>query len=256
MTVLLRGPAVGHFAIAVWPPIWSVSAMDQSQIIAIATATFFVAGIVKGVTGMGLPTVAMAVLGALFSPLMAAGLLLAPSFFTNIWQLLAGPSFGPILRRLWPMMAAILLGTIAGSVLLVGGDTEHSTAALGCALLLYSTYTLLARPFHVPAVLERWLSPVIGLVTGVVTGATGVFVIPAVPYIQALGFERDELVQALGLSFTVSTIAFGAALLWHGALPATELTMSVLAIIPAMIGMQAGQWLRQRISPPAFRRAF
>lgn len=35
-------------------------------------ATFLAAGLVKGVTGMGLPTVAMGMLGALISPLVAA----------------------------------------------------------------------------------------------------------------------------------------------------------------------------------------
>ena len=70
-------------------------------------ATFFAAGAVKGLTGMGLPTVAMGVLGALISPLAAASLLILPSFATNVWQLWAGPSFGPIARRLWPMMLEI-----------------------------------------------------------------------------------------------------------------------------------------------------
>ncbi|SPZ36496.1 putative permease [Agrobacterium tumefaciens] len=51
-------------------------------------ATFTVAGIVKGVTGMGLPTVAMGVLGLFMPPVVAAGLLILPSFITNIWQLL------------------------------------------------------------------------------------------------------------------------------------------------------------------------
>ncbi|MDO5613425.1 MAG: hypothetical protein Q4G14_09320 [Paracoccus sp. (in: a-proteobacteria)] len=61
-------------------------------ILAIA-ATFFTAGAVKGITGMGLPTVAMGALGALVSPLAAASLLIVPSFVTNVWQLLAGPVF-------------------------------------------------------------------------------------------------------------------------------------------------------------------
>ncbi len=40
----------------------------------------------------------------------------------------------------------------------------------------------------------------------------GVFAIPAVPYIGALGLSKDELIQALGLSFTVWTIALAAAI--------------------------------------------
>lgn len=231
--------------------------MDLSiPLVAAFAATFFVAGIVKGVTGMGLPTVAMGVLGALLSPLAAAALLLAPSFVTNVWQLVAGPRLRPIARRLWSMMAAIAIGTLAGSALLTSGDTTLTTAALGTALILYAAYTLLARPFRVPARLEPWLSPLIGGTTGAVAGGTGVFVIPAVPYLQSLGLEKDDLVQALGLSFTVSTVALALALAWRGALPLGDLALSGLAILPALAGMAAGQAVRSRISPAAFRRGF
>lgn len=137
--------------------------MEQNETaIAVVIATFFVAGIVKGVTGMGLPTVAMAVLGGLLSPLTAAALLLAPSFVTNVWQLLAAPSIGVLVRRLWPMMAAIIIGTFAGSALLAGGATDRTTTALGVALVIYAAYTLLARPFCVSAYWERWASPLVG----------------------------------------------------------------------------------------------
>lgn len=225
-------------------------------LIAAIVATFFVAGVVKGVTGMGLPTVAMGVLGSMLSPLAAAALLLVPSFVTNVWQLLAGPRFGTPIRRLWPMMLTIVLGTVFGSMLLTGGRTEFTTIGLGVALVIYAAYTLLAKPLHVSPRWERWLSPVIGLVTGLVTGATGVFVIPAVPYIQSLDLERDDLVQALGLSFTVSTIALAIGLFWHGAAPVGNLLTSTLAVIPVLLGMAAGQVIRTRISPQLFRRLF
>lgn len=225
-------------------------------LIAAIIATFFAAGVVKGVTGMGLPTVAMGVLGSLLSPLAAAALLLVPSFATNVWQLLAGPRFGTLIRRLWPMMLTIVLGTVFGSMMLTGGRTELTTIGLGVALVTYAAYTLLAKPLHVSPRWEPWLSPVIGLVTGLVTGATGVFVIPAVPYIQSLELERHDLVQALGLSFTVSTIALATGLFWHGVAPIGNLLTSTLAVVPALLGMAAGQVIRTRISPQLFRRLF
>jgi len=219
-------------------------------------ATFFAAGIVKGVTGMGLPTVAMGVLGALMSPLAAASLLIVPSFVTNIWQLFAGPNFGAHLRRLWPMMAAIIAGTVAGASVLTSGATGFTTMALGAALVVYAAYSLSAPALCVPATLEPWLSPVIGVLTGVVTGGTGVFVIPAVPYLQALGLNKDDLVQALGLSFTVSTIALAAGLAWHGSFRVDNFSMSAVAIFPALTGMWAGQAIRSKVSPATFRRWF
>jgi uncharacterized membrane protein YfcA len=225
-------------------------------LIAVIALTFFAAGMVKGVTGMGLPTVAMGVLGALLSPLAAASLLLAPSFVTNVWQLFTGPRFGAIFRRLWPLIAASFIGTLGGTALLAHGAPKLTGAGLGAALVAYAGYSLFAKPHHVPPRWERWASPVVGLLTGLVAGATGVFMIPAVPYIQSLDLERDDLVQALGLSFTVSTIALASGLLWHHAAPAASLLASALAVVPALLGMAAGQALRSRISPPAFRRVF
>lgn len=219
-------------------------------------ATFFVAGVVKGVTGMGLPTVAMGVLGGGLSPLAAAGLLLVPSFVTNLWQLLTGPGVFVLIRRFWPMMLAILMGTVAGSALLTSGDTRATSMALGIVLAVYAAYALLARPLRVPRRAEAVAGPLVGLVTGLVTGGTGVFVIPAVPYLQSLGLERDELVQALGLSFTVSTIALAVGLGWHGAGLEEGWLASALCVLPALAGMGAGQAIRSRISPLLFRRIF
>ncbi|WP_234051412.1 MULTISPECIES: sulfite exporter TauE/SafE family protein [unclassified Xanthobacter] len=224
--------------------------------LAAVLATFFAAGLVKGVTGMGLPTVAMGVLGAFISPLAAATLLIVPSFVTNVWQLAAGPSFASQLRRLWPMMLAIVAGTLLGSSWIASGDAEVTTTLLGVALIVYAAYTLFAGQFSVSRHAEIWLSPLIGGVTGAVTGGTGVFVIPAVPYLQALGLAKDDLVQALGLSFTVSTIAMAVGLGAHRAFQSEHLALSALSVVPALAGMWVGQRARNRISPLAFRRGF
>ncbi|PBC04453.1 sulfite exporter TauE/SafE family protein [Mesorhizobium sp. WSM3860] len=219
-------------------------------------ATFLLAGIVKGVTGMGLPTLAMGLLGTVMPPVTAASLLIVPSFVTNVWQLFAGPSFASTLRRLWLMMAGIVIGTVAGSRLLASDNVKWTTAGLGAALIVHATYSLLARQPAVPARAERWSSAVVGFLTGLVTGGTGVFVVPAVPYIQALGLSRDDLIQALGLSFTVSTIALALGLASHGAFEVGHLAMSLLAVLPALLGMWLGQVLRQKINAATFRRWF
>ncbi len=237
MTDLLAGPA--------GPLAW-----------ALILATFLVAGFVKGVIGLGLPTVAVGLLATVMSPAQAASLLIVPSFVTNVWQLLAGPRFGALLWRLWPMMVAIAIGTVASAGLIAGTNGPGPASALGIALVVYAGSGLAGLAWRVPARAEPWLSPLIGLVTGFVTGATGVFVIPAVPYLQALGLDRDQLIQALGLSFTVSTVALAAGLAREGALPLTAGAASLVTLAPALLGMAVGQWLRGRVSAPTFRRAF
>jgi uncharacterized membrane protein YfcA len=135
-------------------------------------------------------------------------------------------------------------------------DPKWSGLALGIALVLYAAYALVSPVLSVPARLDRWLSPVVGLVTGAITGATGVFVMPAVPYLQALRLDKDELVQALGLSFTVSTIALAVGLSAHGAFKIAQLGLSTIALVPALAGMWLGQQIRARMSPRRFRQFF
>ncbi|MBZ9579680.1 sulfite exporter TauE/SafE family protein [Klebsiella quasivariicola] len=217
---------------------------------------FIAAGLVKGVTGMGLPTVAMGLLGLLMPPQAAAALLVLPSLLTNLWQLLAGPALTQIVRRLWLMMTGILIGTLAGSSLLIDLNPRWSALALGAALIVYAAYALCGPVFQVSARVEKWLSPIVGGLTGVITGATGVFVIPAVPWLQALGFRRDELVQALGLSFTLSTLAMAAGLALHDGWHDDAGLLSALALLPALLGMWLGQRIRTRLSPQRFRQGF
>src|SRR3712207_6315289 len=144
--------------------------------------TFFLAGIVKGVTGMGLPTVAMGVLGALMAPVTAAALLIVPSFVTNVWQLATGPSFTVLIRRLWPMMLGIVLGTVAGSFILADGNTRWTTAGLGSALMVYDGFTLVGRQVSVSAPWEDMAPPPGRLAKGIGTGGPGAFVFPSVPH--------------------------------------------------------------------------
>ncbi|HYS65969.1 MAG TPA: sulfite exporter TauE/SafE family protein [Paraburkholderia sp.] len=222
----------------------------------VVAATFVVAGFVKGVTGMGLPTVAMGVLGTLMPPAQAAAMLLLPSFVTNLWQLFVGPSVRVLVKRLWPMMVGIVGGTVAAASLIAGGGGEWPVVGLGAALTLYAAAGLTAWRFSVARRHERWLSPAIGAVTGVITGGTGVFVVPAVPYLQGLALKKEDLVQALGLSFTVSTIALAIGLARERAFAVDDLGQSLLAVAPALIGMWIGQRVRGRISAETFRRWF
>jgi uncharacterized membrane protein YfcA len=216
---------------------------------------FLLAGFVKGVIGVGLPTIGIGLLTLTMSPAQAAALLVAPNVVTNFWQML-GAGFVPLLRCLATMLAGICLGTWAGAGLLTASGNGTAAAALGVALVLYALSGLISLPLSVPPRLEPWLSPVMGAATGLITAATGIFVIPAVPYLQALGLEKDELVQALGMSFMVSTLALAASLASDGALSSSVAKESLLALVPTLAGMGLGQLVRARISATLFRRFF
>ena len=228
---------------------------DPLAFMYLAAGAFLVAGVVKGVVGMGLPVIAIGILGIVMAPVEAAALLVVPSLVTNVWQLLAGPSLAALLRRFATLLIGVCIGTAFGIGLLTGGATVLASAALGSVLALYGALGLVAVRIRVRRG-ELWLSPLVGVFTGVLTGATGVFAIPAVPYFGALGLEKDELVQVLGLLFTVCTLALATGLVAHGKFPPSVAMNSLLALIPALGGMLIGQKIRHRLQPVVFHRWF
>ena len=224
--------------------------MNAAEMLPIA-AIFVMAGLVKGVTGLGLPTVGVGLLSLLLPPAEAAALVVVPALATNLWQMLAGPALGPLCRRLWPLLAGICIGTWAGGRLLGAVDAAYATTALGTILLAYASVGLTRlRPSCPPERLGA------GVATGAVTAVTGVFVIPAVPFLQALGLWRAALVQALGLSFTVSTVSLAALLAGSGILGGERAWQSLLALGPALLGLIVGGRLARSLRPETFRRCF
>ncbi|MCS3810609.1 sulfite exporter TauE/SafE family protein [Xanthomonas sp. 4461] len=216
---------------------------------------FLLAGWVKGVAGMGLPTVAMGLLGLWLTPAEAAALLALPSLVTNVQQAW-GPDTLALLRRLWPLLATVTLGTWLSVGVMTGADPALVRAGLGALLALYALLGLARRQWTMQARHEPWVGPLAGLVTGLLSGATGVFVLPSLPYLSALHLPREVLIRSLGWCFGIATLALAIALAWHGALPGAAIAPSLWALLPTAIGMSLGAWVRNRISADMFRRFF
>jgi uncharacterized protein len=230
--------------------------VDSATILAATAGAFLLAGFVKGVIGLGLPTVSIGLLGLLMTPAQAAAILVVPSLVTNIWQAAIGGGLLALTRRLWPMLAGICLGTFAGAVLLPHDDSGRATVWLGLALVLYAAVGLVKGHFAVPRRAETWLGLLMGTATGAITVATGIFVMPGTPYVQSLQFDRDKMVQALGLSFTVSTLTLALALAYAGQVRSSLAFSSLVALGAALVGMVFGQLVRGKVRAETFRLCF
>ncbi len=218
--------------------------------------TFFAAGLVKGVIGLGLPTVSLALLTATLGLKDAVALLLAPSFATNLWQGVVGGHLTALLRRLWTLLAAVCIGTWFGAGILARGDVALLSGLLGLLLCAYAMLSLTRVQLPAPGAAEWIWSPVVGAVNGFLTGMTGSFVVPGVMYLQALGLGREAMIQAMGVLFTVSTLALAVSLNDQRLLSANLAALSLAAVVPAFAGMALGQLVRKRLSEAAFRMVF
>ena len=222
----------------------------------IIAATFLLAGAVKGVIGLGLPTVSLGLLTVTLDLTTAMALLIVPSFMTNLWQALVGGNLRLIARRIWPFLILATACVWPGSLVLGSSDLSMLAILLGVLLLLYASIGLVGFRFSVSAQREMWAGPVFGVLNGVLTGMTGSFVVPGVMYLQAIGLSRDQLVQAMGILFTLSTLALGLALRSHNLITIDAGIASSLALVPAIVGMVVGRRLRSRMSEQLFRQVF
>ncbi len=219
-------------------------------------AVFLLAGFVKGVIGLGLPTVAMGLLATRMAPAHALAIVIVPSIATNIWQTFGGPYLRALLRRLWPMLVGLLFGIWCAAGLMAGSYARYGTLVLGVLLIIYGVIGLKQVRFHVPPDKEKWIGGVVGVVTGAVSAVTGVQVIPSMPFLQAIGLEKDELVQGLGVFFTTGTLGLILGLADAGLLTVSVAVPGLVALASGFAGMFIGQNVRTRMHPDVFRRWF
>jgi len=230
--------------------------MFDFSTIAVIFITFLLAGAVKGVIGLGLPTVSLGLLTAALDLPTAMALLIVPSFATNLWQAVIGGNGRAILYRVWPFLLMATATVWFGATALTRLDTALLSGLLGALLVVYSTFDLSGVRLSIPPQKEVWAGPLFGIANGILTGMTGSFVVPGVLFLRAIGLPRDILIQAMGILFTASTVAFALALQGNNLLTPELGLMSFAALLPAILGMIAGQRIRVHLSEKRFRQVF
>lgn len=222
----------------------------------VVSGTFFIAGAVKGVIGLGLPTVSLGLLAVALDLQTAMALLIVPSFITNLWQSVVGGNAKVILHRLWPFLVTATVTVWIGVAALTRLDPSLLTALLGAQLVAYSLASLRGIRLTIPSRYEGWTGLLVGSANGVLTGMTGSSVVPGVMFLQAIGLPRDVLIQAMGILFAASTLALAVALRQANLLTVDHGILSSVAVLPAIAGMIGGQWIRNGLTEQRFRTVF
>lgn len=211
------------------------------------------AGFVKGATGLGYSTSCLPILALSLGLKSSLPLVLAPSLASNVTVMLGAGPVAPAIRRFWPMLLLAPVGVLCGAALLGRVESDGAGAALGCALVAWCAFAAFTPHWRLRPGLERPAAPAVGLVTGVVNGLTGSQVLPITPFLMSLEMERGVFLHTLNLSFTLSSLAMGAALTRLGLMTAETATISLAGIALSVGGVRAGAALRRRLPEKAFR---
>ncbi len=226
-----------------------------TQDIVIGLSVFLLAGTVKGLVGLGLPTITIALTSLILPLTESIALIALPTIFTNVWQAAVGGQFRVIARRQWPLIVPLMISLYLTMWLVGQRGPNWAFLVLAAVLILYSGLGLFRIRLHIHADLERPLAPVIGVVSGFVAGLVGVPIIPLMPYLQGLDIKPTELVQTLGVVLCATSLTLTSSLLFFGLLDGPRAIVSAVAVVPALGGMWLGQQVRRRLSVEQFRQA-
>jgi len=220
----------------------------------ILVAGLAVAGLAKGISGMGLPLIATPILAGVFGPRMAVTIVTIPIFAANSLLLAQGFRSRGLLRGLRPLIAASVVGTAIGTLLLAQLD-QRTFAILIAAMVV----VFVARGDRLlgddPAALRaRILGPLVCFVGGVLQGTTSIasplvgsyFHVQRMPpadfvFVLAAIFELNSIVQLVGYSvqglYTPEIVALG-----------------LVGLVPTLLALAVGIYARGRLDPALFRR--
>ena len=217
-------------------------------------AAYCVAAAIKGLTGIGFSTSCLPIMALRLDLKLAIPLVIIPSIVSNLAVMLQAGHFGEAVRRFWPLYLASLPGLLTGLAILVAIDVDAARAILGLVLVAYALWALANRPLTLSVGWERRLKLPIGFVTGFVNGLTGSQVMPVLPYLLALNLTRNAFVQAINISFTLSSLILLVGVNRLGYLPAGNLLVAVSGLVPVLAIVYLAGRLQHRLAGGVHRR--
>lgn len=204
--------------------------------------------------GVGLPMVAIPLMAVFLPVREAIAIMYGPVLLTNIWQAFQGGYYVNAVRRFWPMMLAVIIGTWFGSKTLVSIDPRWLEGVVGASVAAFSLVNLINPTFRIAERHALWLSLVIG-VTGGFFGGLTLFIGPAViMFLVSLHVPKEEFIGTIGLVYLLGLLPTGVFYVIEGTLRQEHLLPTLLACIPVIGGMVIGTYIRSHINETLFRK--
>ncbi len=219
-----------------------------------AFGAFFTASFLKGVTGLGFSTLCLGFLALFMDIKLAIPLVFLPSLSSNLLVMIEAGRFRESLVRFRLLFLSALPGLLLGIWFLGGSHNEAPKVILGLVMFIYGLWGLKNGILELSRAREKRLTVPVGLVSGLINGATGSQIMPIMPYLLALKMDRDLFVQTINCSFTINTLVMMLCMGKLGFMTLPVLTISALGVLPVALGIHLGGKLRKRVSEAIYRK--
>lgn len=232
-----------------------MSASVTTEILMLALLVFLLAGTVKGVLGIGLPTISISMLAQFVDPRVAIAFLLLPALITNIWQIYRGGQLKRSALKLWPFVSTMAVVLFVSSLFAARASTKLLVLGIGIMVVLWTVTSLIKSPPRIPARFDRPVQFALGAVAGVMGGLTAIWSPPMVIYLLSIKCDKEDFVRFTGFLILCGTVPLTIGYLLNGLMDKKLAIASLMMIVPTLVGFTIGEYLRRFLGGQQFQKA-
>ncbi|GAA3169244.1 sulfite exporter TauE/SafE family protein [Blastococcus jejuensis] len=227
-----------------------IEALDLVVIVAaIAVGAF-----IKGATGGGLPQLAIPVMAVFLGVEHAVVVMAIPGVVANGLLVWSHRAEAPRTRHLPAMLAAGVVGSVAGTMLLHSLDGRVLSGVLALVIVTYIVLSVAKPGFTLPERVTRIGAGPVGLAAGGLQGATGISGPLLTTWLHGFGMPPRAYVFALSSLFFVFSTVQAITLAGVGLYTPTRLLESLLALLPILLALPLGVRAARKLSARTFQR--
>lgn len=228
--------------------------MDGSTLLVVVLASF-AGALVKAVTGMGYPVIAVPLISLVLGIEEAVVLVALPNFGANAFLWFEARDAQPETRDLWGVVGPGIVGAVVGTTALVRVPEEPLLLGLAAMVLVFVFVFVRHPTLRLTARATRRGAPIVGVAVGLAQGAVGVSGPLVATWFHGYRLAPRAYIRSITFVFGVTGLTQIVVLLARGEFTTDRIVGAVAAAVPVVLATALGLRLRRALAGPAFERA-
>ena len=213
----------------------------------------FLGGIVKGSVGIGMSMFSVPIIAFILPPTKAMMLLCFPVIFTNFLQMDIKKGVGSF--RFLPMFLALFLGLLIGGKLILSLSLNFISISIATVIIIFTSLNFFGINLkNLKKANEKILSVIIGFFSGILGGLTTFYAPPIITFLISINLDKEFFIRTTATMYFFASIPLYSSMVYHGLGNYYDLTISLILVIPAIVGQFFGSKVRKKMSNEIFQK--
>ena len=221
--------------------------------LALIVFAIFLGGIVKGSVGIGMSMFSVPIIAFILPPTKAMMLLCFPVIFTNLLQMDIKKGVGSF--RFLPMFLALFLGLLIGGKLILNLSLNFISISIASVIIIFTSLNFFGISLkNIKKANEKILSVIIGFLSGILGGFTTFYAPPIITFLISINLNKEFFIRTTATMYFFASIPLYSSMIYHGLGNYYDLIMSLVLVVPAIIGQFFGSKIRKKLSNEIFQK--